>query len=96
MQLHPNLVTSINEYQEVEATKDAAYKARKRAANELSNPQEVQRIIRQQEQARDAEQLLDQAGRSINLCRKVNYKLFDFKNNDRSRKKDATFLFVNA
>lgn len=45
---------------------------------------------------KDAEQLLDQAGRSINLCRTVNYKLFDFKNNDRSRKKDATFLFVNA
>jgi len=25
MQLHPNLVASINEYQEVEATIDAAY-----------------------------------------------------------------------
>ena len=47
MQLHPNLVASINEYQEVEATTDAAFKAAKRLANELSNPKEVQRIIRQ-------------------------------------------------
>jgi hypothetical protein len=59
MQLHPNLVASINEYQEVEAATNAAFKAAKRAANELSNPEEFQRIIRQQEQARDAERRLD-------------------------------------
>lgn len=29
--------------------------------NELSNPEEVERIIRQQEQAKDAEQFLDEA-----------------------------------
>ena len=86
----------MNEYWEVEAATNAAFKAAKRAANELSNPEEVQRIIKQQEQAKDAEQLLDQAGRSINLCRTVNYKLFDFKNNDRPKKKDGTFLYVNA
>jgi len=40
---------------------DAIFKAAKRAANELSNPEEVQRIIRQKEQARDAEQRLDEA-----------------------------------
>ena len=40
---------------------DYAFKAAKRAANELSNPEEVQRIIRQQEQARDAKQRLDEA-----------------------------------
>ena len=39
---------------------NSAFKAAKRAANELSNPEEVQRIIRQQEQARDAEQRLDE------------------------------------
>ena len=61
MQLHPNLVDAMNEYQEVEAATNAAFKAAKRAANELSNPKEVQRIIRQQEQARDAEQRLDEA-----------------------------------
>ena len=33
----------------------------RRAANELSKPEEVQRIIRQQEQAMDAEQRLDEA-----------------------------------
>ena len=80
----------------MEAATNAAFKAAKRVANELSNPEEVQRIIKQQEQAKDAEQLLDQAGRSINLCRTVNYKLFDFKNNDRPKKKDGTFLYVNA
>ena len=41
----------MNEYWEVEAATDAAFKAAKRAANELSNPEEVQRIIRQQEGA---------------------------------------------
>ena len=40
---------------------NSAFKAAKRAANELSNPEEVQRIIRQQEQARDAERRLDEA-----------------------------------
>ena len=39
---------------------NAAFKAAKRAANELSNPDEVQRIIRQQEQAKDAERRLDE------------------------------------
>ena len=39
---------------------NSAFKAAKRAANELFNPEEVQRIIRQQEQARDAEQRLDE------------------------------------
>ena len=33
----------------------------RRAANELSKPEKVQRIIRQQEQARDAEERLDEA-----------------------------------
>ena len=33
----------------------------RRAANELSKPEKVQRIIRQQEQARDAEMRLDEA-----------------------------------
>ena len=51
----------MSEYWEVEAATNAAFKAAKRAANELSNPEEVQRIIRQQEQARDAEQRLDEA-----------------------------------
>lgn len=60
MQLHPNLVDAMNECQEVEAATNAAFKAAKRAVNELSNPEEVQRIIRQQEQARDAEQRLDE------------------------------------
>ena len=45
----------------MEAATNAAYYAAKRTANELSNPEEVQRIIRQQEQARDAEQRLDKA-----------------------------------
>ena len=40
---------------------NSAFKAAKRAANELSNPEEVQRIIRQKEQGRDAEQRLDEA-----------------------------------
>ena len=51
----------MNEYWEVEAATNSAFKAAKRAANELSNPEEVHRIIRQQEQARDAEQRLDEA-----------------------------------
>ena len=86
----------MNEYWEVEAATKAAFKAAKRLANELSNPKEVQRIIRQQEQARDVKQRLDQAGRPINLFGTVNNKLFDFKNNDRPKKKDGTFLYVNA
>jgi len=45
----------------VEAATNAVFKAAKRVANELSNPEEVQRIIRQKEQARDAEQRLDEA-----------------------------------
>ena len=45
----------------MEAATNAAFKAAKRVANELSNPEEVQRIIKQQEQARDAEQRLDEA-----------------------------------
>ena len=39
---------------------NAAFKAAKRTANELSDPEEVQRLIRQQEQARDAERRLDE------------------------------------
>ena len=39
---------------------DAIFKAAKRAATELSDPEEVQRLIRQQEQARDAERRLDE------------------------------------
>ena len=44
----------------IESATDAAFKAAKRAANELSKPEEVQRIIRHQEQARDAEKRLDE------------------------------------
>ena len=51
----------MNEYWEVEAATKAPFKAAKRASNEFSNPEEVQRIIRQQEQARDAEQRLEEA-----------------------------------
>ena len=51
----------MSEYWEVEAATDAAFKTEKRAANELSDRQELQRIIRQQEQARNAEQRLDEA-----------------------------------
>ena len=50
----------MNEHWELEAAINAAFKAAKRAANELSNPDEVHRIIRQQEQARDAKQRLDE------------------------------------
>ena len=42
------------------AATNTAFEAVKRSENELSDPEEVQRIIRQQEQARDAEQRLDE------------------------------------
>ena len=42
----PKPTAAMNEYWEVEADTNAAFKAAKRAANELSNPEDVQRIIR--------------------------------------------------
>ena len=54
----PELSAAMSEYWRIESATDAAFKAAKRAANELSKPEEVQRIIRQQEQARDAEKRL--------------------------------------
>ena len=44
----------------MEAATNATFKAAKCAANELSNPDEVQHIIRQQEQAKDAQQRLNE------------------------------------
>ena len=57
----PEPSAAMSEYWQIESATDAAFKAAKRAANELSKPEEVQRIIRQQEQAMDAEMRLDEA-----------------------------------
>ena len=50
----------ISKYKEAEASTAAPFAAAKHATNELSQPEEVKRIIRQQEQARDAELRLDE------------------------------------
>ena len=57
----PEPSAAMSEYWRIESATDAVFKAAKRAANELSKPEEVQRIIRQQEQAMDAEIRLDEA-----------------------------------
>ena len=49
----------ISKYKEAEASTAAPFATAKRATNELSQPEEVKRIIIQQEQARDAELRLD-------------------------------------
>ena len=46
---------------EIGAATNTAFETVKRSENELSDREEVHRIIRQQEQARDAEQRLDEA-----------------------------------
>ena len=56
----PEASAELAEYTEVENALSATIKAAARAANEMNDPSEVDRIIKEQEKAREAEQRLDE------------------------------------
>ena len=57
----PEASAALFEYAEIENALSSTIKAAKRAANEMNNPIEVDRIIREQEKAKEAEQRLNEA-----------------------------------
>ena len=57
----PEASAALFEYAEVENALSSTIKAAKRAASEMNNPIEVDRIIREQEKAKEAEQRLNEA-----------------------------------